>query len=375
MGPAVGRRSRFRRVLLWLALWTGLGLFFASEAAIRQYPGGGRSLPWADALTINIPFYLLWALVALGVLGLCRLLPIAGGHQARNSSLHAAGSLLFASLHLVFAEAAFHGVRAWRGREVDFGEALGFSFRHNFHVNVLTYWAVVGAWHLLAYYRGLREKELVASRLQEQLARAELAALRMQLQPHFLFNALHSISELVYTDPAAADRMLVRLSDLLRQSLETNGHQEIRLEQELEYVERYLEIERMRYSDRMRLQMYVDEFTLDAAVPTFLLQPLVENAIIHGVGRSAGPCRVAVRTRREGDELYLEVENDLPPGTPSAGRPDREGVGIQNTRARLEQLYGGQARLDLEIRPSGIALVRVVLPFREPDADRHVSRG
>lgn len=365
-----------KRVALWALLWTALGLFFASEAAIRQFPGRERSLPWGDALTVNIPFYLLWGVVALAVLGLCRLWPIAGERLVRNLALHLAASLAVASLDLVLAEGLFHAIRAWRGAPVDFSEALGFSFRHNFHVNLVTYWAIVGVYHLVAYYRGLREKELIASRFEEQLARAELSALRMQLQPHFLFNALNSISELVYTDPAAADQMLVRLSELLRQSLDSTGQQEVPLEQELEYVQRYLEIERMRYSDRLQLQFFVDQFTLDGAVPTFLLQPLVENAVVHGVGRSQGPCRVAVRSRREGDELYLEVENDLPPGAAPgpARRGDREGVGLQNTRARLAQLYGDRGRLELEVRPEGIALARVVLPYRELDGARYVRK-
>ncbi len=364
-----------RWVALWTLLWIGLGLFFASEAAIRQFPGRERSLPWVDALTVNIPFYLLWGVVALGVLGLCRLWPIAGDRLARNLALHLAASLAVASLDLALAEGLFHAIRAWRGAPVDFSEALSFSFRHNFHVNVVTYWAIVGVHHLVAYYRGLREKELVASRLEEQLARAELSALRMQLQPHFLFNALNSISELVYSDPAAADRMLVRLSDLLRRSLETTRQHEVPLEQELDFVQRYLEIERMRYPDRLQLHFFVDEFVLDAAVPTFLLQPLVENAVVHGVGRSRGPCRVTVRGRREGDELYLEVENDLPPGAaPGPGRrPEREGVGLQNTRSRLAQLYGDRGRLELEMRPEGIALARAVLPYRELDGARYAK--
>jgi two-component sensor histidine kinase len=377
---AVGERHRplrVRRLLFWVLLWTALGLFFASEAALRQYPGAERSLSWANALTVNIPYYLIWGVLALLVLWLCRRWPLGGDLdgrlQAGNLILHLLASVGVASIHLLLAESLFEAIRHARGQDVAFSEALTFSFRHNFHVNLLTYWAIVGTRQLLAYYRGLREKELVATRLKEQLVRAELAALRMQLQPHFLFNALNSISELVYADPKAADRMLVRLSDLLRRSLETNGAQEIPLAQELEFVERYLEIERMRYSDRMRLASHVDEFALDAAVPSFLLQPLVENAVVHGVGLSVGPCRVVLRARREAEELYLEVENDLPRGARrGAERPEREGVGIQNTRARLEQLYGERARLDLELRPEGIALARVVLPYRELEGLRNV---
>jgi hypothetical protein len=361
------RASLARRTAVWILLWTALGLFFASEAAIRLYPGRERSLPWSDALLVNIPFYLLWGIFALAVLRLARIFPIVGDHRARVRAIliHLAASLAVAALHLVAVEAIFEIVRWSRGRPLPFSDALLFSVRHNFHVNLLTYWAVVALRHLREYDRGLREKELVASRLKEQLASAELAALRMQLQPHFLFNALHSISSLVYEDPEAADRMLVRLSELLRQSLETRG-QEIRLEQELDFVARYLDIEKMRYADRLEVATYLDPFALDGAVPAFVLQPLVENAVVHGVGRSRARCRVAVRTRRDDGELVLEVENDLPPeGTP--GRPGT-GVGMQNTRARLAQLYGERARLELEVAPGKGALARIVLPWRELDA-------
>ena len=352
-----------KRVALWALLWTALGLFFASEAAIRQFPGRERSLPWGDALTVNIPFYLLWGVVALAVLGLCRLWPIAGERLVRNLALHLAASLAVASLDLVLAEGLFHAIRAWRGAPVDFSEALGFSFRHNFHVNLVTYWAIVGVYHLVAYYRGLREKELIASRFEEQLARAELSALRMQLQPHFLFNALNSISELVYTDPAAADQMLVRLSELLRQSLDSTGQQEVPLEQELEYVQRYLEIERMRYSDRLQLQFFVDQFTLDGAVPTFLLQPLVENAIKHGVSPRAAGARITLRTRQEGSSLVLEVEDN---GPGSAGLPP--GPGTLSARHRLQSLFGPAQSYDLHFPPGGGAVARIRIPLAfKPD--------
>ncbi len=367
------RRSRARVVLVWILLWTGLGLFFASEAAIRQYPGVERNMPWGDALLVNIPFYLIWGLLAFGVLRLGRLIPIAGDarSRARAVAIHLGASVAFALIHLVVSEAAFELIRLWRGRDVSYLDALAFSFRHNFHINLLTYWAILALRHLREYDRGLREKELVASRLKEQLASAELSALRMQLQPHFLFNALHSISSLLYQDPEAADRMLVRLSDLLRQSLDTNGQQEVRLEQELDYVARFLDIEKMRYADRLVLATYVDPMVLDAAVPTFLLQPLVENAVVHGVGRSAAPCRVAVRARRDEGELVLEVENDLP-GDAAAPAAGGSGVGLHNTRARLEQLYGSAARLELDLGRGRLALARVVLPFRELDASRSV---
>jgi len=368
-----GGRSKPVRVLIWIALWTGLGLFFASEAAMRQFPGQQESLPWSDALLINIPFYLIWGILALGVVRLARLFPFAGTRRERIKStlLHLAAGFAVALLHIVLAETVFEAIRLWRGRPIPYSAAFVFSLRHNFHINLLTYWAIVAVLHLRDYDRGLREKELNESRLQEQLANAELAALRMQLQPHFLFNALHSISSLLYADPEAADRMLVRLSDLLRQSFETNGQQIVRLEQELDFVSRYLEIERMRYSDRLEVAVYVDPLLYDAAVPAFLLQPLVENAVVHGVGPSRGPCKVTVRAIRDAEELVLDVENDVPEPTRRRTKA-RSGVGLQNTRARLEQLYGAGARLDLELGADRQARTRVVLPFRELESSRAV---
>ena len=374
--------SRIRRWALWVLLWGGIGLFFASEAAIRQYPGQARSMPWFDALLVNIPFYLLWGALAPAVLRLAGRFPIGGDRRARLRAvgLHLVAGLVVASLHLLLAEVFFELIRGWRARSAAFPQAIAFSFRHNFHVNVLTYWGIVAYRHLRDYDRGLRERELAASRLEQQLARAELQALRMQLQPHFLFNALNSIASLLLDNPEAADRMLVRLSDLLRQSLETDGQQEIPLERELELVGRYLDLERMRYSERLEVATRVDPGIYDAAVPAFVLQPLVENAVVHGVGRSTEPVRVTLSARREGDELVLEVVNGLPPGLPdgspggaSPGAGAGFGVGLHNTRARLEQLYGGRGRLELEVEPGRRAIGRVLLPFRELEPAPSVS--
>jgi hypothetical protein len=369
-------RSRLRSAALWVLLWGGIGLFFASEAAIRQYPGRERTMPWFDALIVNIPFYLLWGALAPAVLWLVGRYPIGGDRRARLRAvaIHLVAGLVVASLHLLLAEVFFELIRGWRARSAAFPEAIAFSFRHNFHVNVLTYWGIVAYRHLRDYDRGLREKELAATRLERQLARAELQALRMQLQPHFLFNALNSISSLLFENPEAADRMLVRLSDLLRQSLESDGQQEIPLERELDFVGRYLDLERMRFSDRLEVTTRVDPGVYDAAVPAFVLQPLVENAVVHGVGRSSEPVRVTLSGRREGDELVLEVVNGLAGADPVGAAPAAgAGVGLQNLRARLEQHYGERGRLELDVEPGRRAVARVVLPFRELEPAPSVS--
>ena len=359
--------SRFslRQALLGLLLWSGLALFFATEAAMRQFPARQPArIGWGDALLINFTFYWLWGALSIVVLVLSRRFPIRGERRLAHVVLHAAIGIVVASIHLVAAELAFELIRLGRGAEIAFLEGLSFSFRNNFHVNLLTYWAIVAVRHLRDYDQGLREKELVASRLREQLARAELDALRMQLHPHFLFNALHSISALVHSDPARADVMLVRLSELLRRSLEARTDNEITLARELEFVRGYLELVAMRYGDRLAAEIAVPAALLGALVPNGILQPLVENAIVHGVEPSSDTCPVAVRAQLAGESLRLEVENGL---EESRSEPSRgaAGNGLANVRARLEQLFDGDARFEILIEPGRRALAGIVLPFRE----------
>lgn len=358
-------RYSLRQALLGLLLWSGLALFFATEAAMRQFPARAPArIGWADALLINFTFYWLWGALSIAVLALSRRFPLRGERRWAHVAFHVLLGIAIASVHLVAAELAFELIRIGRGAEISFAEGLSFSFRNNFHVNLLTYWAIVAVRHLRDYDQGLREKELVASRLREQLARAELDALRMQLHPHFLFNALHSISALVHSDPARADVMLVRLSELLRRSLEARTDNEITLARELEFVRGYLELVAMRYGERLAAEIAVPAALLGALVPNGILQPLVENAIVHGVEPSSDACAVAVRARLAGESLQLEVENDLEPSgrEPSQGAA---GIGLANVRARLEQLFDGASRLELDIEPGRHAMARIVLPFRE----------
>jgi LytS/YehU family sensor histidine kinase len=202
-----------------------------------------------------------------------------------------------------------------------------------------------------------------AAQLEAQLAEARLDALRMQLHPHFLFNTLHAISALMARDVPAARRMMTRLSDLLRFSLEQEVTDEVPLAEELDFLDRYVEIQRARFPDRLHVEMDVEPDAQAALVPRFMLQPLVENAIRHGIDRRPGGGRVVVRARVNDHRLKIEVE-DNGPGFPS-GADYREGVGLRSTRARLEHLYGGGGELDLAAAPGGGALVRVVIPVRE----------
>lgn len=222
------------------------------------------------------------------------------------------------------------------------------------------YLAIVSIAHALCFYRRAQERERRTLSLQAGLAKARLSALRMQLQPHFLFNSLNAIAELVHKDPDAADDMLVALASLLRLTLETSGEQELPLSRELEFVKRYLAIEHVRLGDRLQVAFDLAPETQEALVPAFLLQPLVENAVRHGLEAQAEPGRLRISAIRRGSDLLLTVF-DSGPGL-RADKPLREGIGLANTRARLDELYGAAGTLELRMA-EGFA-VEVTIPFR-----------
>lgn len=241
--------------------------------------------------------------------------------------------------------------------------------------NALTYSMVAVVTTALDYQDALRERGLRAARLEAQLALAQFQALRAQLHPHFLFNALNAISALINTDAARADRMLARLSELLRLAIDSAVTPEVKLIDEIDFVQRYLEIERMRFGDRLDVRVDLPVDTYDALVPNMLLQPLVENAVRHGVAPHAGRGRVEIRAQRSGAQLGIVI-SDTGKGIDTNAKPNesgRAGVGLRTTRERLEKLYGAAQELALVNMPGGGFETRVLLPFRRrqesPDED------
>lgn len=227
------------------------------------------------------------------------------------------------------------------------------------------YLAIVSIAHALCFYRRAQERERRTLGLEAGLAKARLSALRMQLQPHFLFNSLNAIAELVHKDPEAADEMLVALASLLRLTLETSGEQELPLGRELEFVERYLAIEHVRLGDRLQVTYDLAPGTRDALVPVFLLQPLVENAVRHGLEARGGPGRLTISASCQDTALVLTISDNGPGLQP--GKPLSEGIGLANTRARLRELYGAAGTL--ELRQAEGFTVEIAIPFRtSPDA-------
>jgi two-component system, LytTR family, sensor kinase len=273
--------------------------------------------------------------------------------------------VLHIALAAAFAFVVLLGLMALRGIGLASSSA---SSLPTFELHFLAYFAVLALTHavdFVAWWRDqrIREARLAArsARLETQLARTELQILRSQLDPHFLFNALHIISELVHVDPSRADRMVARLGDLLRMSATLARSSDVALRKELEFVNAYLEIQEARFGGKLRVVRDVDSATLDAAVPSLVVQPLVENAIRHGTSRRAGGGQIEIVTRRVGGSLIIEVLDDGP-GLPADQMPD-EGIGIGHTRARLAQLYGADGALELEPRIGGGTAARLRIPY------------
>jgi hypothetical protein len=279
--------------------------------------------------------------------------------------MYCAGVLPFTCTHAFVRMLVYPVVDSMTKQSFPLGWSLfGRLFLYNLPDDcIAVYLPVVAIAHVLWYYKEFQYGELRASQLEMRLAQAQLKALKSQLQPHFLFNTLHSISTLMLTNVQAADTMLVRLSDLLRMSLESNTIQETTLNREMQFVNGYLDIEKMRYGDRLKMEYDVDPATLDARVPHLLLQPLVENAIRHGVSRRAHGGKIWIKSFREGDSLHLEVGDNGPGFTANPEWHSKHGLGLNATRERLLLFYGSRQRLEIHSTPDRGTVVSVELPF------------
>jgi sensor histidine kinase YesM len=214
-------------------------------------------------------------------------------------------------------------------------------------VNLPVYAGFVLAWHAVTFWREARDRQMRAVQLESLLHQAQLEALRSQLNPHFLFNSLHSLAELVHSNPKLAEQLIVRLGELLRQVLQSSNRQELTLAEELEFIRGYLEIEQMRLGERLRVEWDIANETLRLRVPSLILQPLVENAIQHGIAATSVPGTLTLRARREGEVLHIEVA-DSGPGLAPGAAARAQGIGLANTRARLQRLYGERQAFELQ---------------------------
>lgn len=292
--------------------------------------------------------------------------PIERSNWRWRSLLYCGGALVFATGHVVVRMLVYPVIDPMSKQAFPFGWSLfGRLFLYNFLDDCFyVFLPIVAIAHTLWYYHEFRDRELRASQLETRLARAQLNALKSQLQPHFLFNTLHSISTLMLTNVAAADTMLVRLSDLLRMSLENKTVQETTLNREMQFVNGYLEIEKMRFGERLTVRCEVSPDTLDARVPHLLLQPLVENAIRHGASRRTQGGEVWITTMQQNDELQIEIGDNGPGFSPNPEWNAKHGLGLNTTRERLQVFYADRQRLDIHSAPGRGTVVSIRIPFR-----------
>jgi two-component system, LytTR family, sensor kinase len=351
-------RDNVSRWGIVLILWTLLGLFFASETFFA-FGLSGQPITWRHALFYELPGWYVWAALAPLIVLLANRVRFEPSGRTFALVFHTTASALFSILQLTLKIALLRALQP--GDEAtSFSAALQFVLETRSHFNLLAYWAVLGASYGLEYYRHSQQRDLRASQLETRLAQARLQVLEMELQPHFLFNTLNTVSALVHKDPDTAERMIARLGDLLRLTLNKSGHQEVTLREELELLDRYLEIEQTRFRDRLRVRMMIEPSALSVRVPRLLLQPIVENAIRHGIAPRAAAGSIEVEARCQGGSLQLRVRDDGP-GLGNAHPPS--GVGLRNTRERLEQLYPHRHRFELQNQQQGGLAVTLTLPL------------
>lgn len=368
---AASTKQRLFNFLFLFAVFLFLGLFFSSEAYFLKV-FLKEKVVFRLHLLNYVCRWLPWAFLAPLVIALGRHFSLRQGKRLPHFFLHLSGSIALAPLHAVLVYSFIYLVgripsstSLWEGSRfpLDFAPLYRFLFSNYFHFNILTYWIILGAYYGIDYYKKYRERELRTCQLEAQLAKAHLQALKIQVHPHFLFNTLHTISSLVYRDPSAADRMISRLSELLRSTLEQADSQETPLKFELEMLDQYVEIMKTRFGDRLGVEYDIQPEAIDAFVPNFILQPLVENAIRHGINpkKEGGIVRVSA-SLQDGRLLIRISDNGL--GIKEGEEVLlKKGFGLKNTKERLHRLYGQSILFELKNREGGGAELTLGLPY------------
>lgn len=364
--PSVSWWEQLRRHWWWapayFGCWTLVALAFAGQHFLTSAKID-RPVAWAESVCGALADWYTFAVFSLPAIHLAWRFNLAGAHWRLRLTLHLVASMVF-SLIWILVRAGLAGILPGRGSERPLGEILQNVIVATFFFNVLIYWVVVTVTHAVAYASGLRERERRLLELEGRLSSARLHALQMQLNPHFLFNALNGIATLMYRDVERADAMLMKLAGLLRHVVDRGPETQVRLREEIDFLDRYLALEQMRFGDRIQIRRELDPATLDALVPNLLLQPLVENAIKHGLEPLPKGGVVTLRSSRSQDgRLRLEVGDNgagLAPGATAEG-----GVGTANVRIRLRQLYGKASSIVFGAPPEGGSglWITILLPW------------
>jgi LytS/YehU family sensor histidine kinase len=356
-------RNPWKRWLAGFAFWTAIGLFFATKLGIQGEPAQP-----ADVFERSMVQWYLWGLLAALIVRIDRVLPAPREALVRRALWHVPLSFVVALAQIV---ATILVISLLRGAALSLGTlegAFASAARGGLHWQLLVYWMIAGVYYAYDYHARYQERRLHSAELERLLAESRLRNLRSQLHPHFLFNALNAISSHVERDPRTARRMLEQLGDLLRLSLDHAEDQEISLDEEIAFLERYLGIQKARFEERLAVELDVAPDARQALLPTFLLQPLVENAVQHGIAQRSAAGWVRIAAWRDNGSLRLRVADDGP-GLPAGWR---EGVGLANTRERLRRLYGEAGSFAIAGESNAGVLVEIALPYHE---EAHAANG
>ena len=357
------RRPRWVRLAAIWGIWTFIGIVFTLQGYFTSYRSE-RPMLFVDSLYLQMTWSYVWALATPLVLWAAARLPIEKSNWIRSALLHIPISILLSVVLTALAR-----VIIWLRWSYPLDKPLTFESISNFVIGNFSegigiYLLIALTSYAYSYYRRFREGQLIALQLEAQLSHAQLQALKMQLHPHFLFNTLHSISALLNKDIEAARKMITRLGDFLRLTLENSGSQEVTLKQEMEFLSCYLEIERIRFQNRLVTRMDLGDRTLDAKVPNLILQPIVENAIRHGIAPRSTPGLLEIEAKQLDGMLRIQIR-DNGPGLPEhpTSQNHFKGLGLANTETRLKRLYGADHLFDLTNDPAGGLVVTLEIPF------------
>lgn len=355
---------RFRVILV---VATALTIFSTMMSWQLTRGESGKQPPYVEIALLNGFYWYVWALLAPAIIWIANRLRIERQTWYRSVFIHVLAGMAFAEIHIVAQEGFRRWLAVYNGRTI----AMPFLWRLKAAMiqymdwEMMTYWAIIGLAFAVMYYREAQDRTVAAAKLETKLLETQLQTLQSQLHPHFLFNTLHAISSLMHSNVDQADRMLSRLAELLRMTLDNVGQQEVPLKDELDFLGRYLQIEQTRFRDRLTVKFDVQPESLDGLVPWMLLQPLVENSIKHGIAPKPGPGTIEVLTRRENDRLVLEIKDDGMGLNQDALTALQSGIGLSTTRARLQHLFGRDYQFEFH-RQSNLkgVTVKVVLPWR-----------
>ena len=357
----------YRRATLLFLGWTLVSIIFAGISYAAAIGENNKEFGFISALRLNLVQFYVWAVLSPLVFRFTRRFPIEFRPlNVRNLLLYFPALISFAGIHQVIHLAVLWSITPrWRQKYPALIDCYRAYFAFGFYIDLIIALLIVIAVHALLYYQSFRASELAQSSLKTDLAQAQLRALKMQLHPHFLFNTLHSISSLVLEDPPKANSMIARLGDFLRLTVDNSDQQLVTLKEETEFLRCYLDIEQVRFGDRLTVTFELEPQTLSAQVPHLILQPVVENAIQHAIAPRSTRGHINIEAKRLNSLLRVAISDNGPGISSNANLPWKQGIGLTNVRTRLQQIYGSDFRFELMNANDGGLNAIMEIPFEQ----------